>query len=54
MSQEQMKDLFQRVRELAKERNFTIVTPKAPPMMGRPPEPKDGPLIIDHLSTLEH
>ncbi|QZA70521.1 hypothetical protein AH04_34 [Erwinia phage AH04] len=54
MSQEQMKDLFQRVREMTKERNFTIVTPKASPMMGRPPEPKDGPLIIDYLSTLEH
>jgi len=54
MSQEQMKDLFQRAREITKEHNFTIITPKAPPMMKRPPESKDGPVIIDYLSTLEH
>lgn len=52
MSDKEMKDLYQRVREMTKDCNITVITPKAPPMMGRPPEPQEDPIIIDYLSTL--
>ena len=53
MSNKEMKDLYQRTREMAKQYNFTVITPKAPPMKGRPPEPQEGPIIIDYLGVLE-
>jgi hypothetical protein len=54
MSGEEMKDLYQRVREMTKDLNITIITPKAPPMTGRPPISQEGPIFIDYLSTLVH
>lgn len=54
MSEEEMKKLYQRVREMTKDRNITVITPKAPPMMDRPPEPQEGPIFIDYLSILAH
>lgn len=54
MSNKEMKDLYQRVREMTKDLNITIITPKAPPMKGQPPAPQEGPIFIDYLSTLVH
>lgn len=54
MTNKEMKDLWQRLREMTKDLNITIITPKAPPMRGRPPEPQEGPIFIDYLSTLVH
>lgn len=54
MSDNEKKELYQRVREMIKDRNIVIITPKAPPMKGRPPAPQEGPIIIDYLSTLVH
>lgn len=52
MSKQEMRKLYQHLREMSKDRNFTIFTPKAPPMSGRSPKVQEGPIVIDYLSTL--
>lgn len=50
---QKMKDLYARTRELTKKYSFTIITPKAPPGVGRSVTvSNEGPVIIDYIGLL--